>query len=147
MDRHLFRGRRVDNAGWVVGHCIGTTKSGNVYLHASCDEYEPMLGATAGIDPTTLGQCMGGKDKNGDLIYEDDIVQEDNNYYPNRGFFTYYLIVWDDRGFAKKYLYDEKGKNELSGKILRLYGWCGGKHTKVIGNIHDNPELLKGASQ
>lgn len=81
-------------------------------------------------------QFTGLKDKNGVEIYEGDIV-EINGYNSREGaWIKYFEVVWDDVGFCLK----RRGK---------LYGfgvkYDNGNHRKelVIGNIHENPELLE----
>ena len=87
------------------------------------------------VDPETVGECTGLRDKNCKLIFEGDIIK-----------------IPDD--------FDEFGMN--AGEIYQVYFCCGGfrlkpkyskargywleddKTVEIIGNIHDNPELLKG---
>lgn len=79
--------------------------------------------------PTTgdiaLQQYTGLKDKNGKEIYEGDIITADF-----LGEINYSVIRWDDGGFWCKY---KNGSNHLPGE----------KNREVIGNIYENPDLLK----
>ena len=74
-DRYLFRGKRIDNGEWVEGYLSYPfcTKKGNesYYFYA-----KDSLGffCRCVVDASTICQCTGLKDKNGKLIWENDIV-------------------------------------------------------------------------
>jgi uncharacterized phage protein (TIGR01671 family) len=123
-----FRGKRIDNTEWIRGGYIKRWNGVEYkhYIHDELYEYE--------VDRGTVGQYTGLKDKNGTEIYEGDIITE---------------IYEGDIIFRQ----DEVGRIEFSedGSFLirfphhlaRLNAtW---EPIEVIGNIHDNPELLGGA--
>ena len=74
-DRYLFRGKRIDNGEWVEGYLSYPfcTKNGNesYYFYA-----KDSLGffCRCVVDASTICQCTGLKDKNGKLIWENDII-------------------------------------------------------------------------
>ena len=116
-----FRGKRIDNGEWVHGYytkCSLAAK-GDV-IEAERDDYD--------IDPATIGQYTGLKDKNVTEIYEGDIVQ---NIYGEIFTVEYYGEHW--YGYVL---------TASDGCVGHLYEY---DEYEVIGNIHDNPELLGGA--
>ena len=78
----------------------------------------------------SLLQCTGLKDRNGTLIYEGDIIE----VLPDK---EYAIIEWN-KEMAR---FDICIKNSKS--IYRFATYCGDE-LEVIGNIYENPELLKG---
>lgn len=128
-----FRGKRVDNGEWVYGNLI-TTSNGYHFIdtHNELYEDEPYLFrdntdmirvAVSKVIPETVGQFTGLKDKNGVEIYEGDICEYG---------FNAVLCEWFKGGFWLNG--SQKGAN---------YNIHLGNNIYVIGNIHDNPELLK----
>lgn len=117
-----FRGKRVDNGKWVYGDLL--RKSGETYIFLDL------------LEPKTVGQCIGRKDKNEKGIYEDDfvdVVMHEGVCNPS----TKYLIEYRNAGF---YL---KAKN-IEGDIgyVDICGYdCCIKSMEIIGNKHENPEL------
>ena len=93
------------------------------YGESGADEY---------YDTVTLNQCTGLKDKNGKLIYEGDIVR----FYSLYGHVTF-EIKWSEEFATFGYEDDETDFSELG----RLYDEAA--FVEVLGNIYENPELLK----
>ena len=134
-DRYLFKAKRVDNEEWVQGslfngesHCIiGQEIKFSPYTEHECKivGYE--------VDRDTICQCTGLKDKNGNLIWENDImVSHLDEDYPEDE--TYKRILWCGNGFCSI----ENGSKDIApiDKFDREY-------FEVCGNIFDNPELLE----
>ena len=67
-NRHLFRGKRIDNGEWVIGNRIDSP-DGRVAITETSGEWELYE-----CIPGTICQCTGLKDKNGNLIWENDIL-------------------------------------------------------------------------
>ncbi len=131
-DRYLFKAKRLDNGEWVEGHLVQTTEGNYIivpYKHSTiCGE-----GSVIEIDPSTICQCTGLKDKNGKLIWENDIVKRLDIHdikEPSIGIIEYdventsFLIRWTD---IANYSPTFPWKNRIG----------------VIGNVFDNPELLE----
>ncbi len=123
MREYLFRGKRKDNGEWVYGDLIHRKVwYTDVYIIRCSDdgfdhyeEYE--------VVPETVGLYTGTTDaRSGKKIFEDDIVVSTNaNRLSNRP----HLVDYCPSG---------------------AYCYCDPKREPVvIGNIHDNPNILKGA--
>ena len=128
--RGLWRGKRTDNGEWVDGFLVKMW--GTVHLQDKEDE-----NLAVPVDPETLGECTGLTDKNSKKIFEGDIVtygDTDNRYYGN------YAVVFEQRG-GLAYYGIKINDNETWQFCLEVHP----KTMEVIGNIHDNPDLLKGA--
>lgn len=83
-----------------------------------------------------LMQCTGLKDKNGKLIFEGDIVKED----AIMGDPTTYVVCWHISAFKCFYPNDYF---EHDNPVDVLNWWIDSRPVEVIGNIYENPELLK----
>ena len=139
-DRYKFRGKRKYNAEWVFWFYIKGVnyKRGRAYILPD-QMTTPCIDGNE-VDPATVGQFTGLRDKNGVEIYEKDIVRH---------------LGWEVR--ANKQIRPERIK--LIGNPQGEYGedtwiadlhslWCictgnSGSTVEVIGNIPDNPELME----
>ena len=96
------------------------------------------------LDYSKLMQCTGLKDKNGKLIYEGDIVQTtfENNSK------IIFSVVWDNKTalFNGKIIKKEGINNYFMPNLDYLYYLLGNEkdEVEVIGNINENPELIRG---
>ena len=124
MDRFLFRGKDYDG-NWQTGSLV---RSGNneYYIYTSINIFWAIE------DIATIGQCTGLKDENGNLIFEGDIIK---SVHPSPD-------VPKETGIVKWHN-DELGwQLDTGGKYLECIGY-GGNMYEIVGNIHDNPELLE----
>ena len=124
-----FRGKCLDNGEWVYGDLHIRTPF--PHIHSEIDY------SKVNIDPHTVGQFTGLHDKDGKEIYEGDVVTQTwgSPHFVNGVLYDCYGRIGDIR-----YECDLIGVHTKNG-MYRIVG-CGLSNT-VIGNIHDNPELLE----
>lgn len=94
----------------------------------------------AAVNPETVGQFTGLLDKNGTEVYEGDVVRFTYSY-EKRGYYTIVSNTYIGIITLNKFYHSciMNGKDEYHIENIR--------NGEVIGNIHDNPELLKGGKQ
>lgn len=123
-----FRGRCLDNGEWVYGSLlVWEDKDCSILYHKDGDLFFEMTKVQ--VEPATVGQYTGMKDKNGKEIYEGDIISGGRTFH----------VIWDMRGACWT---GEMHKDPE--RLLDLGFLITSKYIRIIGNIHDNPELLKG---
>ena len=129
-DRYLFRAKRIDNGEWVQGYLFGIWEKRYI-LWGMTNDIPNMIE----VDPTTICQCTGLKDKNGKLIWENDVVGFWDTYSTENGQAEMDCIgkvVWDDETISFQVT------NRLSAESYEVLDEC-----SVIGNVFDNKELLE----
>ena len=130
-DRYLFKAKRIDNGEWVVGYIAryGHTGKEKYYIIPS---YASDLYAIE-VDPSTICKCTGLKDKNDKLIWDNDIAKDEKgNLYKAFWQKNYYQYSWIC--IKSNFLPSGAQWNLWSIKSFEI---------EVIGNIFDNPELLR----
>ena len=133
MREILFRGKRLDNGEWVEGSLH--VEWGETRKDGSRNKDYRILGVRGEcyyVAPDTVGQYIGFCDRNGQKIFEGDIVEDGRDYNEEDG---YGVVEWNDGAF------EVISEGNWSGTFYTNYY---GYEFKVIGNIHDNPDLLKG---
>ena len=148
MDREiLFRGQDVATGDWIKGFYVHLfddkgNDSHRIYLgyaETDCEDYYPDF---CEVDPETVGQFTGMIDSTGNKVFEGDIL-EAYTYKKRRKHRIFLSEVYYENGaFYIRFM--EHGVALLSGLINSFNFEGEGTFSKVIGNIHDNPELLKG---
>lgn len=125
-EKFLSRGKREDTGKWVKGY----------YVELPEDQHGKKICLIIGLDgqynriiPETAGRCAEIADKNSVLIFEGDIVKIVGE--------AINAVTEEEQVFAVKY--------EIKGEFACGFGLLDCFEYEVIGNIHDNPELLERA--
>ena len=145
MREILFRGKRTDNGEWIEGFY-------------SAEEYNPYIGkieyipriqiigkcVSLGVIPETVGQYTGLTDNNNRKIFEGDIVKCTDTIND----FEFNAVVefgnpngeynW---GYQLKFISGEESNFDI---LCWVDMEETGAYIEIIGNVHDNPELLEG---
>lgn len=136
-DRYLFKAKRIDNREWVQGYLYGIWEKRYI-LWGMTNDIPDMIE----VDPSTICQCTGLKDKNGKLIWENDIVKDffSDACTPIR--YGSYQNCFDSTKAEHIGFYVD-----WSGKYTKNYRkdfgyWIHMVDTEVMGNVFDDPELL-----
>lgn len=137
-DRYLFKAKELDDGEWVQGYYVK-----GLDAFENCEEahiiFEPNTmfyssGETDGwykVDPSTICQCTGLRDKNGNLIWENDIVK--GKYYDGGKAYEHMgQIEYDCQSYKVVGINQYKGYHA---ELDNLY--------ETVGNIFDNPEFIE----
>ena len=135
-DRYLFKAKRLDNGEWVIGNLIQNPFFKGVRSWISSEQEDKTrlrsisrtqaLWNSIEVDSSTICQCTGLKDKNGNLIWENDIVKINNSKVNTVITFRDFEIICtipNEKYYKHRLEYDTE--------------------YEVIGNKFDNPELLE----
>ena len=142
-DRYLFKAKQKNwrklpkEQWWITGYYIlgfneyeepihlFLEQTSMFYSHGETDGWEE-------IDIKTLCQCTGLKDKNGNLIWENDIAKDENG--------NLYKAFWQDNYYQFSWVCVKSDKLPIGAKwnLWSIKSF----EIEVIGNIFDNPELL-----
>ena len=144
MREILFRGKRLDNGEWVYGSFLQVEHEDGSFTAAIFHQKD--AGGDAEVSPATVGQYTGLKDKNGKRIFEGDILRIakisdglGSYYHPPLDYPVNVVVKWDLCAWMWETLCEDKRY------ISFPNAWCH-YECEIIGNIHDNPELLEGGN-
>lgn len=145
MREILFRGKRTDNCEWVEGSLTLFNKTVTYAEITYQHEFEEgkFYIVRADVDPCTVGQYTGLKDKTGKRIFDGDILNIakiadglGGYYQPPLDYPVNVVVKWDLCAWMWETLCDDKRY------ITFPDAWCH-YECEIIGNVHDNPELLE----
>lgn len=161
----LFRGKRLDNGKWIYGGyfkhdtvkiCFASDDPHTkhyIIRDGSCDwNFEPPL-EYCEVDPETVCEFTGWRDNHRQMVFENDVVEFVSGTTLHR-----YLIWWQREGSMLTVVPLDgiafNGSDYWNGKFpqfdystfcfMMLDPYGDFRDIRVIGNIHDNPELLEG---
>lgn len=132
-----FRGKKPYTGNWVCGNLLRICGGSMIYFGSDTDTIEPDIESSnpiavelfkdevAVVLSDTVGQFTGLYDKNGTEIYEGDIILCKGKYI--------YSVEWKSDGFFMI--------SKLYGGVTSITSF-GPNQLEIIGNIHDNPEML-----
>lgn len=138
-DRYLYKAKRTDNGEWVEGHLFDDGfENGRIFVGGlvieeyhgtACDDWSITGIDFYEVDQSTICQCTGLKDKNGKLIWENDIVVC-YDFTEEK-----YVIAWKQDEACFEY--------QQYGCSIMNFEQLSGCEVEVIGNIFDNAGLLE----
>ena len=136
MREILFQGKRLYNGKWVEGAffndgdgaCYICPVATDVSISYGDNGNRRRIGCWYAVVPETVGQYTGLNDKNGKRIFEGDIVDilTENEEIG--------VVAYEDGGFLV----------DADGFCVDFHANINGTDLEIIGNVHDNPELLGG---
>ena len=138
MREILFRGKWTRNGKWIEGFYARIHDGkGNVshriysgWAESDCGDFYPECFE---VDPATASQYTGLTDKNGKKIFEGDIVK----------FTRINALGYTTRRTGDVRYYDKLPVFYIKATTGDAWDWCDCEAIEIIGNIHDNPELLE----
>ena len=150
MREILFRGKRKDNGEWLEGSALFADNKAFIFNNVKVEffnghnEYR-MNFTLKEVIPETVGQYTGLTDKNGRKIFEGDIVHAiyQSNYVGMKNIDFGIGVVEYCGNYYSHASYEINIIGEIGSRVFSA-SLEGG--VEVIGNIYDNPELLRGGA-
>ena len=150
MREILFRGKTISDGRWIVGYYSGPVFCNSDHTIEYTDEFQHLIWS---VDPDTVGQFTGLTDKNGKRIFDGDILSfpdtgEDGYEYKEGYDFTNIATVcwndgrWEleDYGDYNSGVMDDMAASHCD--FVAIFSF-----SEIVGNIHDNPELINEVSE
>ena len=137
-----FRGKRLDNGEWIYGSLLVSHFNDDKKERYFITQFSGNYTFEHEVDPNTVGQFTGLRDKNGRDIWEGDIFKEDGSGIVRSVFRVPGGLAFEDNPVS--FGYDHRAPVYPYSSIAEMQSvsWLS-QCCEVIGNIHDDPELLK----
>ena len=135
-DRYLFRGKRLSDGLWVKGSLV-------IQHDGRCFIFEPCGWLLHEVDQKTVGQYTGEIDKNGAKIFDGDIINveftQDGQPWEQTTYWEMCTVYWDE----DRHCWYVRFKNDVyvGDELMPLWNY-NPWDIEVVGNIHDNTELM-----
>lgn len=145
-ERYLFRAKRKDSGEWVFGGLSYCEKTGAYFITNMGKDHISYIGYHQEVNPDTICQCTGLKDKSGKLIWENDIVSCKHEKYIGTDVLDSKMHKYT-RNYAIEFEntfcnYGLRFRNKSIHFRCKQATLC--MHDcEVLGNVFDNPELLE----
>lgn len=140
-DRYLFKAKKISDGEWVVGNLIQSPFFNGVRSWISSEQEDKtrlrsisetqVQWRSVEVDSSTICQCTGLKDKNGKLIWENDIIRDKNG--------NFYKAFWQNNCYQLSCVKSDIFLIGAKWDLLCFKDF----EIEVIGNIFDNKELLE----
>lgn len=128
--KYLFKAKRLEDCNWKIGYLVKNQEWAYIVkpLENRGVEFET-------VDPNTICQCTGLKDRNGKLIWENDIASYSDLITGDKKIIC---IEWNkmQASFVRKY------RSPMGLQYIYIDEYIASR-MEIIGNIFDNPELLE----
>lgn len=125
-DRYLYKAKRKDNGKWEIGYLVKNQEWAYIVKPLENGQFDVIT-----VNLNTVCQCTGLKDKNGNLIWENDVV----DFKTSKAF-----VISDKAEWRIKWI---KDKDTILRKDLHFWTNEDDWKCEVIGNTFDHPELLE----
>lgn len=134
-DRYLFRGKRIDTKEWVVGNRVDSP-DGRAAISETSGDWK-----LHECIPSTICQCTGLEDKNGKLIWENDLVKDlfSDTIAPIR--YGSYQSCFDSTKTEHVGFYVDWSVTDKKYMRKDLGYWINMVDVKIVGSVIDNPEF------
>lgn len=158
MREIVFKGKRLDNGEWIIGNLVVTEDAEEGWEAIIIPTFDSNMFTKGGakgdlgfenwhrVEENTICQYTGLTDKNGNKIWENDIVKR---YNANGDEWRISKIVWADHSLNMGWcIEDVKSLTEYSNRLFKIgFDVNDTEKCEVIGNIFDNLELLEGGAE
>ena len=135
-DRYLFKAKRLDNHYWILGF-LSVNKTGKYFIRPICGSAL----SSEEVDKNTICQCTGLKDRNGKLVWENDIIKYHFGELYAQIRYGAYQSCFDSKKAEHIGFYVDWSESSNYRKDLGY--WINMVNAEAVGNIFDNPDLLE----